>query len=143
MDNPHKLITAGKDISPKKESKKGSDADTDTNIEGEELDSPLNMNLIDFSQEIPNDDSQTEETKTPQDLPSFKDKKIYDQSSFIYDKYSKFEHPILIKELLNNIKKDLTLKDSEIEEISNRLCAIDTAALVCLTNPLSPNAYLG
>ena len=89
MDNPHKLITAGNDKSPKKESKKGSDADTDTNIEGEELDSPLNMNLIDFSQEIPNDDTQTEEIKTPQDLPSFKDKKIYDQSSFIYDKYSK------------------------------------------------------
>ena len=40
---------------------------------------------------------------------------------FIYDKYSKFEHPILIKELLNNIKKDLTLKDSEIEEISNNV----------------------
>ena len=51
MDNPHKLITAGNDKSPKKEPKKGSDADTDTNIEGEELDSPLNMNLIDFSQE--------------------------------------------------------------------------------------------
>ena len=40
---------------------------------------------------------------------------------FEYDKYSKFEHPLLIKELLNNIKDQLTLTIDEIKEISDNV----------------------
>ena len=40
---------------------------------------------------------------------------------FNYDKYSKFEHPLLIKELLNNIKDQLTLTTEEIQEISDNV----------------------
>ena len=36
---------------------------------------------------------------------------------FEFNKYSKFEHPLLIKDLLNSIKNKLTLTDSEIDEI--------------------------
>lgn len=40
---------------------------------------------------------------------------------FEYEKYSKFEHPILIGQLLNNIKTQLTLNDDEIQEITNNV----------------------
>ena len=40
---------------------------------------------------------------------------------FDKDKYSKFEHPLLIGELLNNIKDKLTLTDEEIKEISDNV----------------------
>lgn len=40
---------------------------------------------------------------------------------FTYEKYSKFEHPLLIKELLNNIKGELSLTDAEIKEISDNV----------------------
>ena len=86
----------------------------DITIKEEELDSPLNMNLIVFSQEIPNDDNQTEETKKQQYLPSIKDKKIYEQISFIYVKYSKsiIYFNVLKKEIFiyNIIKKKLSKK---------------------------------
>jgi len=36
---------------------------------------------------------------------------------FIEEKYSKFEHPLLIGELLDNIKEKLTLTNEEIKEI--------------------------
>ena len=42
---------------------------------------------------------------------------------FEEDKYSKFEHPLLIKKLLDNIKGSLTLKEEEIEEISNNVAS--------------------
>ena len=148
MDNPHKLITAGNDKSPKKEPKKGSDADTDTNIEGEELDSPLNMNLIDFSQEIPNDDTQTEEIKTPQDLPSFKDKKIYDQSSFIYDKYSKriiyFDVPKK-KLLIYNRTKTKLLKKLQVTfnyKVLNACVDKKLTYLLIFANPFVNNKFI-
>ena len=54
-----------------------------------ELDSPINLNPIIFSKEEVMKSSSKEEIKTPQDLPSIKDKKVYEQSSFFYDKYSK------------------------------------------------------
>ena len=86
----------------------------DITIKEEELDSPLNMNLIVFSQEIPNDDNQTEETKKQQYLPSIKDKKIYEQISFIYVKYSKsiIYFNVLKKEIFiyNSIKTKLSKK---------------------------------
>ena len=40
---------------------------------------------------------------------------------FEYGQYSKFEHPLLIKEFLNNIKYKLTLTDEEIKEISDNV----------------------
>ena len=54
-----------------------------------EHDSPINLNQIDFTQELKVEDSSNEETKMQQDLPSIKDKQIYEQNSFVYDKYSK------------------------------------------------------
>ena len=54
-----------------------------------EHDSPISLNHIDFTQELKLDDSSNEETKIQQDLPSIKDKNIYESSSFVYDKYSK------------------------------------------------------
>ena len=86
MENQNKETTEQKNKTPRKESIK--ESDTDMNIK-EELDSPININLIDFNQEIPNDASQDEETKKIKDLPSIKDKKIYEQTTFVYDKYSK------------------------------------------------------
>ena len=52
-------------------------------------DSPIILTPIEFTGELDTNDSADENTKTPKDLPSIKDKKLYDQSSFIYDKYSK------------------------------------------------------
>ena len=73
-------------------------------------DSPIILTPIEFTGELDTNDSTDENTKTPKDLPSIKDKKLYDQSSFtktpkdlpsikdkklydqssfIYDKYSK------------------------------------------------------
>ena len=86
MENQKQEATEQKNKTPRKESNK--ESDPDMNIE-EELDSPININLIDFNQEIPNDASQEEETKKIQDLPSIKDKKLYEQTTFVYDKYSK------------------------------------------------------
>lgn len=40
---------------------------------------------------------------------------------FTYEQYSKFEHPLLIGELLNNIKTKLTLTDLEIQQITNNV----------------------
>lgn len=40
---------------------------------------------------------------------------------FIQDKYSKFEHPLLIGELLDKIKNKLTLTDNEIKEIKDNV----------------------
>lgn len=40
---------------------------------------------------------------------------------FTYEQYSKFEHPLLIAELLQNIKSELTLTDDEIKEISDNV----------------------
>ena len=42
---------------------------------------------------------------------------------FNYDKYTKFEHPILIGELLSNIKDKLTLSDDEIKEITDNVAS--------------------
>lgn len=42
---------------------------------------------------------------------------------FEFSKYSKFEHPLLIGELLNNIKGELTLTDEEILSISNNVAS--------------------
>ena len=54
-----------------------------------EHDSPINLNQIDFTQELKVEDSSNEETKVQQNLPSIKDKQIYEHNSFVYDKYSK------------------------------------------------------
>lgn len=40
---------------------------------------------------------------------------------FEYEKYSKFEHPLLIGELLKTIKNELTLTEEEIKEITNNV----------------------
>jgi len=40
---------------------------------------------------------------------------------FEYNKYSKFEHPLLIGELLDKIKNNLTLTEEEIKEIKNNV----------------------
>ena len=42
---------------------------------------------------------------------------------FIFDKYSKFEHPLFIGELLDNIKNELTLTDDELDEIKNNVAS--------------------
>lgn len=42
---------------------------------------------------------------------------------FTKDKYSKFEHPLLIGELLDNIKTELTLTDEEIESIKSNVAS--------------------
>ena len=42
---------------------------------------------------------------------------------FEYSKYSKFEHPLLISTLLNNIKSELSLTNEEIEEIKNNVAS--------------------
>ena len=54
-----------------------------------ESDSPIILTPIEFTDELETNDSSDENIKPPQDLPSIKDKKLYDQSSFIYDKHSK------------------------------------------------------
>lgn len=40
---------------------------------------------------------------------------------FTYEQYSKFEHPLLIGELLTNIKNELTLTEEEIKDITNNV----------------------
>ena len=42
---------------------------------------------------------------------------------FEYNKYSVFEHPLLIGKLLNNIRNELTLTDDEITNISNNVAS--------------------
>ena len=42
---------------------------------------------------------------------------------FIEDKYSKFEHPLLIGKLLEDIKEELTLTSDEIKEISDNIAS--------------------
>ena len=54
-----------------------------------ELDSPIILTPIIFTGESDENDSTKDNKKSLQDVPSIKDKKLYDQSSFIYDKYSK------------------------------------------------------
>ena len=65
----------------------------DEKIQKENIDndsnSPIILTPIEFTEELDTNDPSDENTKTPKDLPSIKDKKLYDQSSFIYDKYSK------------------------------------------------------
>ena len=45
------------------------------------------------------------------------------KKGFDEEKYTRFDHPLLIKELLNNIKNQLTLTQEEIDEISNNVCS--------------------
>ncbi len=42
---------------------------------------------------------------------------------FIQDKYSKFEHPLLIAQLLEQIKNKLTLTEEEIKEITDNVAS--------------------
>ena len=69
-----------KPTSPKKQKEKKGEI---------EHDSPVNLIPIDFTQELKTEDPPNDEIKIQQDLPSTKDKNIYEQCSFVYDKYSK------------------------------------------------------
>ena len=40
---------------------------------------------------------------------------------FTHERYSKFQHPLLIGELLDNIKEKLTLSDDEIQQIKDNV----------------------
>ena len=74
-----------KNKSPKKMQKK----EIEKEEKDIELDSPINLIPLNFIQEIKSDNPSNEVIKKQQDLPSIKNKKIYEQSSFVYDKYSK------------------------------------------------------
>lgn len=45
------------------------------------------------------------------------------KKGFIEEKYTRFDHPLLISELLNNIKDKLTLSDFDIELIKNNVAS--------------------
>ncbi len=45
------------------------------------------------------------------------------KKGFTEEKYTRFDHPLLIGELLEKLKKELTLKDEEIEEIKNNVAS--------------------
>ena len=70
---------------PKEENKNKEDIKQDEI----ELDSPINLNPIIFNEEELIKFSKKEEIKTQEDHPSIKEKKVYEESSFFYDKYSK------------------------------------------------------
>ena len=114
-----------------------------------ELDSPINLTQLDFTKELPLDDSSSiEETKVQQDLPSTKNKKLYEQSSFIYDKYSKriiyFDVPNKAILIYNRTKTKLLKKLQVVFNFKVLNACVDKKLtfLLIFANPNVNNKFL-
>ena len=132
-------ISKPKEEKHKKETKKENET---------ELDSPINLIPLIFNPDKDINESSNNEIKAYPELPSRKNKNVYDQSSYIYDKYSKrliyFNVPEKTLSIYNRRKSKLLKKLPVIFNYKVLNACVDKKLtyLLILSNPDGKNKFI-